>query len=81
MFASCEDSEILPLAFVKGEKTVLILINESSERKPISFDSCSQKALLAVTDEQHDLEESEISSDSTVLSPRSVNTVIFQDTV
>ena len=60
VFASCEDSEILPLAFVKGEKTVLILINESSESKPISFDSCSQKALLAVTDDQHDLEESEI---------------------
>ena len=81
VFVSCADSKILPLAFVKGEKTVLILINESSESKPVSFDSCSQKALLAVTDEQHDLEESEISSDSIVLSPRSVNTVIFQDTV
>lgn len=81
VFASCEDSEILPLAFVKGEKTVLILINESSESKPVSFDSCSQKALLAVTDEQNDLEESEISSDRIVLSPRSVNTVIFQGTV
>ncbi len=72
---TCPTPEIKALAFVKGDKTVLILINDTKETKPVTLPAA--KGTLAVTDDAENLKEHEIITADVTLTPRSVNTFVY----
>lgn len=74
-----DDSELQPLAFVSGSQTVLILINQSENKKTISLKNCgAASAKLFVTNSELDLAEFSLDTDSDILiSPKSVNTIVY----
>ncbi len=72
---SCGDEDILPLAFYKNGRTVVILINPAESEKAFTV---PQNALLSVTDDFKNLEEIHISENTRIkITPRSVNTIIY----
>ena len=74
IFAECDDSEFLPLAFTDGEKTVLIIINDTDKSGQISL---PEGTLCAVTDDSRNLEES-YADGNTEITPKSVTTFVLQ---
>ncbi len=74
---SCDDSEILPLAFYNGEKTVVILINPTEKEKSLETDKKTEYT-VAVTDEENDLTERMLSDRNAItISKKSVTTLVF----
>ena len=71
--ALCDDISLMLLAFRKGDKTVLIVINETDDEKRITLDT---EALMAVTNETEDLKEYEVSGEA-VITKKSINTFVF----
>lgn len=76
--AVCEDKELMLLAFEKDNKTVLIVINPSENKKNITLPT-SGKVLAAVTDNNNDLTEKEYSNGNVDLTPKSVTTLVFNN--
>ncbi len=72
---SCDDNEINALAFEKNGKTILILINPTKKEKTLSF---SHDVKLIVTNEEENLKESSIAANKKIIiTPESVNTIIY----
>ncbi len=71
--ASCDDSELMLLAFKSENKTTLIVINDTEKGKNITL---PRKALFAVTDESRSLEEYKDVLKAEI-TPKSVNTFVF----
>lgn len=72
---TCDDEDILPLAFFDEEKTVVILINPSSEEKKTSL---PEDALSVLTDKDNDLTEIPVNADAPVIiPPESVMTFVY----
>ncbi|MGN1203188.1 MAG: hypothetical protein ACI4RF_07810, partial [Eubacterium sp.] len=73
-----DDDELKLLAFTKEKTTVIIIINSTYKEKTVSFPANSaNEAMLAVTDELHNLEEIKINNADIKISAKSVNTIIF----
>ena len=70
---SCDDSELMLLAFRKDEKTVLIVINETPGEKELNL-NCDAK--MYVTNETDNLKEYSV-SDVAKITPKSVNTIVM----
>lgn len=77
--ACCEDGELDVLAFSKGNKTVVVIVNPTKSSKAVSLDiPKGAHALLAVTDRNNDLAEKELESGADIEIPaESVNTVVI----
>ncbi|MBR2411191.1 MAG: hypothetical protein IKB08_05655 [Clostridia bacterium] len=74
---TCDEQGVLPLAFIKDKKTVVILINPTNSPVSVSTDEDTEY-LTAVTDEEKDLEEKIIRGTTEItLSKRSVTTLVF----
>lgn len=71
------DRDLKILAFVKNNRNVLIVINDSEKEKSISLPADTKGATLAVTNEKCDLEEFKLQSTNVKISAESVNTIIF----
>ncbi|MBR7061260.1 MAG: hypothetical protein IKI34_05965, partial [Eubacterium sp.] len=71
--ASCDDSELLLIAFKKDEKIILIIINETENEKEITL---PMGGIMAVTDKTNDLKEYDISKRAAI-APKSVNTIVM----
>lgn len=76
---SSDDKDLKLLAFVNGDKTVVIIINDTKKEKTISLpDTGSKNIIHAVTDEKDNLKEYIIKNNADIkISAKSVNTVIF----
>ena len=74
---SCEDKELMLLAFEKNGKTVLIAINPSEKEKNVSLPAKGE-ILVSVTDDISNLEEKTLSDNDVTLTPRSVTTLVFE---
>lgn len=73
--ATCDDPDVMTIAFYKDGKTVLILVNPTAQEK--EFISPSD-ALVAVTDKDNDLTEKNIrKNEKIILAPESVTTFVF----
>ncbi len=74
---SCEDKEILSLAFYDGKKTVVVLINPTDKEKILEADEKTEYT-VAVTDEKNDLTQKSLSGEKALtLSRKSVTTLVF----
>ena len=73
---SCPDKELKILAFTKEGKTVSVVINDTDKEKTVSFLDFSEKVKLVLTDEAHDLEETESDSKNIIIPKKSVVTII-----
>lgn len=77
---SCEDKDLKTLAFCKGSKTVIIVINDTECEKTVEFcDSIANNGIMAVTNESEDLVEHCIDSSAITISAKSVNTIVFDE--
>ena len=76
--ASVDDEDVLITAFKDEEKITLVIVNKSETEKPVTV-PCCKKFLVAVTDKNNDLSETECEGDSLVLNPRSVTTVVWKN--
>lgn len=73
-----EDPSLKCLAFTKDNKTVIIIINDTPDRKTVSFPQCeSENITLAVTDEKYNLKEFSLKNGEIEITANSVNTIIF----
>lgn len=72
----CDDSELKILAFTKDGKTVAVVINDTDKEKTVSFRDFSEKVKIVLTDETHDLSESEADSMNISIPKKSVTTII-----
>lgn len=72
----CDDSELKILAFTKDGKTVAVVINDTDKQKTVSFRDFSEKVKIVLTDETHDLSESESDSRNISIPKKSVTTII-----
>ncbi len=75
---SCEDNDLLLLAFMKDKKIIIIAINSSDNSKDITLPFEVKSVLLSVTDDNNDLTESYINEKNIKLTAKSVNTIIFE---
>ncbi len=75
--AECEDKEIKVLAFYKDGKTTLVVINDKNKETTVSVES-EKDVLLSVTNEKYGLKEFFVSPENIKISPRSVNTIVFE---
>jgi hypothetical protein len=73
----CDDKELKLLAFTKDEKTIVIAINDTKSEKNITLPITESEILVAVTDNDNDLTEKTVKTNSINLSPESVTTIIF----
>ena len=73
----CDDKELKLLAFTKGEKTIVIAINDTKKEKNITLPGTDGDVLVSVTDNSNDLAEKTVTTRSIVITPESVNTIIF----
>ncbi len=73
----CEDDGLKALAFCSDEKTVIVVINDTSFEKTVSVPDAVGSVKLAVTDDSCDLFEKTVGRDNIKITPRSVNTIIF----
>lgn len=76
--AKTDDAEIKLLAFEKGDKIILILINDTEKEKTVSLNEEYRGVTLAVTDEKDDLKEYAIQNADIKISAKSVNTIVLQ---
>ena len=72
----CDDNELKILAFTKDGKTVAVVINDTDKEKTVSFRDFSEKVKIVLTDETHDLSESEADSMNISIPKKSVTTII-----
>lgn len=75
--ANCDDSDLLLLAFKNNNVITLIVINPTEESKGITL-PCEGSVKLVVTDEEKDLSELIVSGQKIIISPESVNTLVFE---
>ncbi|MCL2509079.1 MAG: hypothetical protein FWF05_07885 [Oscillospiraceae bacterium] len=71
----CDDGELKTLAFVKGDRTALIVINATDKEKTVRL-ADGGKAVMYVTDDNENLTEREVELSAVRISGRSVNTLI-----
>ena len=74
--ARSDDSDVLVTAFRQGNETVLVVINDSDEKKCVSLPT-KNEVLLSVTDHNHSLSESKVSPKDIKISPKSVTTMVI----
>ncbi|NMP38284.1 MAG: hypothetical protein GX051_09250 [Clostridiales bacterium] len=76
---SSDDKDLLLLAFESESRIIVTSINLSYDEKVLCFSGINAEiATLTVTDSQSNLEEKTgFSPDNAILTPRSVNTIIF----
>lgn len=80
MESSCDDKNIKTAAFIKDGKTVLIAANNSEEEKELHLPLHGDTPVsLYITDKDKDLAECKTKADCIRLTPRSVNTLIFEE--
>lgn len=76
--AFSDDKDLKLLAFVKDDKTILIIINDTRSEKIIAFQNSFNSALMAITNEEYNLKEFKIKNNADIkISAKSVNTIIF----
>lgn len=75
--AHSDDKDLKILAFVKDNKTSLIIINDTDKEKSVSVPAVSDEITVAVTDKNNDLAEYKTKNADIKISAKSVNTVIF----
>lgn len=75
--AECDDDEVKLLAFDDGNNIVFIAINDTCSEKNISLPEAQGEVKIIVTDRDNDLCECRYEEGKTVLTPRSVNTIIM----
>lgn len=75
--AECDDDELKLLAFDDGNKLILIAINNTHSQKNLSLPETQAEVKIIVTDKDNDLCEYRYEEGKTVLTPRSVNTIII----
>lgn len=77
--ASCDDPELRLLAFKYDGGCAAVVINGTEKEKELSLPEQYSAVKLAVTDDDSDLCEYDISGSERIkLTPRSVTTVIFR---
>jgi hypothetical protein len=74
----CDDEKVLVTAFKNEEEFVLVLVNNSAEKKSFSIPWCNKEILVSVTDENSNLKESTVSAENITLTPKSVTTVVIK---
>lgn len=74
--AVSEDKDLLVLAFEKDSEVTMIVINPTNVNKSVSVSS-QRQVKVVVTDCDNDLVESIVDSNDIIISPESVNTLIF----
>lgn len=77
--ASCDDDRLKLLAFRKDNRTILIVINDSASEIGITLPEFGANARIAVTNEKENLTESVLTSPEIAITPKSVNTIIWED--
>lgn len=76
-FAVCDDKDVKIVAFKNEEKTIVIVINPTTAEKSYRV-PCD--ALLAVTDKDNDLKETNVKTDSEIIIlPESVTTIVMNE--
>ena len=73
-----DDPALKLLAFKKDGKTTVIAINDAEREKPLTLPVPPGTAVtVAITDDTHDLDQSETQTAAFTLSARSVTTFVF----
>lgn len=75
--AFADDKELKILAFVKDDKTILIIINDTNKEKSVLVPAINNEITVVVTDENHSLDEYKTKNSDIKIFAKSVNTVIF----
>jgi len=75
--ANSDDKELKLLAFEKDDKYILIMINNSDNKKMVSIPTVNNEITIAVTDNNNNLAEYKTKNADIRISAKSVNTVIF----
>lgn len=77
------DDNLQEVAFTNGEKTVLVIVNNSENEKEISFLEKYPSATVYVTDKDHNCEKvaDKISGADYMLSARSITTIVFEKSI
>ena len=77
------DDNLQEVAFTNGEKTVLVIVNNSENEKEISFLEKYPSATVYVTDKDHNCEKvaDKLSGADYMLSARSITTIVFEKTI
>ncbi len=74
----CDDTELKILAFTKDTTDVLVIINDSENKKSVSVPSKSE-VLIVVTDKDCDLYEQTVQPDNIQLTAKSVTTIVIRN--
>lgn len=73
---NCDDDDIMLVAFENEEKTVLVIVNPTKKEKNYTL---PRDAIMAVTNNQKNLEESNAcANESIAITPESVTTVVLE---
>ena len=75
--ADCTDGDIKILAFEKDGRSIVVAINDCENEKTVSLPDAVGEVTVAVTDENHNLEEKTASGREIILTSRSVTTLVF----
>ncbi len=77
-----EDENLQEVAFANEEKTVLVIVNNKEKEKDIKFLEKCPGASVYVTDKDHNCEKvaDGIDGKKYTLSPRSITTIVFENT-
>ena len=75
--ATLESTDLKLLAFIKDDKTYLIIINDTENEKSVTLPTDKKLIKLVVTNESDDLKEYELNSSDIIISKMSENTIIF----
>ena len=73
--AVADDSELKILGFKKDDSVIIIVINETQSQKELTVPDDS---VIAVTDEKDNLKQYKAENGRAIITPKSVNTVIFK---
>ncbi len=74
--AECSDKDLMLLAFEKGKNLTLIVTNPSADSKLLELPA-NGPVTMAVTDDANDLTEVVVNDQNVEITPRSVNTFVF----
>lgn len=74
--ALCEDKELKVLAFEKNGQNIVIVINSTNKEKSVEL-TCKTDIKLIVTNEKENLSEQTVNGKNIIITPESVNTIIF----
>ena len=74
------DPALKALAFVQGENTVVLLINDTPAEKTVSFAGLGTAAQLVVTDAHVNLQQRQVDPAAVTLPAKSVSTLLFSGT-